>query len=385
MSLPHQTFEHHIPVTEPVERPAPRKPTFPVTYTLIALNVLVYVAMVAKGVPANDPDPMQILRWGADFGPLTLHGQWWRLITACFIHFGIAHIGMNMYSLYQVGRPVEALFGRAKYLLIYAVAGLGGDLASLYIHPDSVSAGASGAIFGVFGATLSFVVMHRKVMSKQAATSIMRSAGLVLVINLVLGFSVKEIDLSGHVGGFLTGFLTACYLARRTPDGSMRLPLAKGLIVALATIAICAVSLKVLAVKSPGNGEFYQTVLTGPSVPLGDKSALFYTGSATRPEAQQLANALAEAGLDHVELQIIWNKTPGATTLLIAMAGDEAGYAKTPQELAAGKRPAPWNNLGIVASFQKLGQAVAPLVGGAPYNIILTNEDGETRKTIPIE
>lgn len=340
--------------------------------------------MVAKGISPKGPTPEQLIRWGADMGPLTLHGEWWRLITACFLHVGIAHIGMNMYSLWQVGRPVEWIYGRARYVLIYAVAGLGGDLASLYHHPNTVSAGASGAIFGVFGAMIAFVLVNRKQMSKTAVDSVLRSAGYVILVNAVIGFSVKEIDLSGHIGGLVVGFLLGCLLAKRNADGTMRLPLVKGLTIAIAAIVLCAVGMKALAARTPGDGKFLKAVISAPNVPLGAEGTLYYTGSATQAEAKQLAKTLALLGLQNAGVEAVWDKRHNATTLSIAVGGDENAYAKTPQEAAFGKEVAPWQQDDVVESFTALGHAVMSRTGGEPYTLVIANAEGEPRRRIAI-
>jgi rhomboid protease GluP len=197
------------------------RPTSVVTLTLIAINVLVYVVMVVKGVSATSPTLEDMVRWGANFGPLTLNGgQWWRLFTACFLHFGIVHIGFNMYVLYQVGMTTELLYGRAKYLLIYFLAGVIGNIVSLYVHPLSVGAGASGAIFGVYGAFLGFLLIRRSVISKLAMAQMVRSAAIFLGINLVYGLASQTTDLSAHLAGLVTGFLLGSFLAQGHPtDG----------------------------------------------------------------------------------------------------------------------------------------------------------------------
>ncbi len=204
-------YAHQPPPPQPAAR---ARPTPVVTYTLIALNALVFVAMVLSGISLTNPTAEQVFAWGANYGPATMHGQWWRLLTACFLHFGIIHIALNMYVFYQVGPFTELLYGRAKYLALYILAGLGGSLLSLIIHPDIVSAGASGAIFGVYGGLLAFVAVRRSVFSKQGAQQLVKSSLIFIGINLVYGFSNPEIDLSGHIGGIITGFLVGCILAR---------------------------------------------------------------------------------------------------------------------------------------------------------------------------
>ena len=114
------------------------------TYTIIAINVIVFVAMCVKGVPFLHPTVPDVIPWGASYGPLTMGGQWWRLLTEIYVHFGILHIMMNMYILFQVGVLTEILFGKIRYIILYLVAGLAGSLTSLYVHPLGGSAGASG-------------------------------------------------------------------------------------------------------------------------------------------------------------------------------------------------------------------------------------------------
>jgi len=207
----------------PQQQNAAVRPVSVVTLTLIAINVLIFVVMVVMGVSATYPTPEDLLPWGADFGPLTLGaGQWWRLFTACFLHFGIIHIGFNMYVLYQVGMTTEFLYGRAKYLLIYLLAGVGGNIVSLYVHPDSVGAGASGAIFGVYGAFLGFLLIRRNVIPKLAMAQMVRSAAIFLGINLVYGLARAETDLSAHIGGLAIGFMLGCYLSHGPASDTAR-------------------------------------------------------------------------------------------------------------------------------------------------------------------
>ena len=119
---------------------------YTITTALIAINTLVFLAMVATGISFTQPTPLDVFNWGGDYAPATVGAhQWWRLLTSCFLHFGIIHIGFNMYVLYQIGPFIEVTFGRARYLILYFIAGLAGSVTSISIHPNSVSAGASGA------------------------------------------------------------------------------------------------------------------------------------------------------------------------------------------------------------------------------------------------
>jgi rhomboid protease GluP len=144
---------------------------------------------------------------GALYGPLTvMQGEWWRLLTAMFLHGGMTHLLMNMFSLYLIGRGVENYFEKKAYVSLYLFSGFIGGLASLYVHPESVGIGASGAIFGVFGALAGFFLAHRdKIESHSKA--FMKDFGLVLGLNLVLGLSIPAIDVSAHIGGLVAGLI----------------------------------------------------------------------------------------------------------------------------------------------------------------------------------
>ncbi len=192
----------------------------PVTTALIVLNVLVFLGMAVSGVSLTDPTVLQLVHWGANYGPLTVSGQWWRLLTACFLHIGFIHIAFNMYVLYQVGPFTERLFGPWRFLVVYLAAGIGGNLLGLYLHPNIVSAGASGAIFGVYGGLLAFLLRQRAVIRPEAAKSVAKSALIFLGYNLVFGLASPHTDLTAHFGGLLVGFLVGYALA--SPDYLLR-------------------------------------------------------------------------------------------------------------------------------------------------------------------
>src|SRR5471032_2772097 len=139
-------------ITEPTaQEPVTQEPSqlrrsagaYTITYALITVNVLVFAAMVASGISFIQPTTLDVFNWGGDYGPATVGAhQWWRLLTSTFVHFGIIHIGFNMYVLFQIGPFIETAFGRIRYLVIYFFAGLAGSLVSVWIHPNAVGAGA---------------------------------------------------------------------------------------------------------------------------------------------------------------------------------------------------------------------------------------------------
>jgi rhomboid protease GluP len=190
-----------------------------VTYGLIAVNLAMFAFELSKGAGLRGPSLEEMVAIGANYGPLTRHGQAWRLLTAMFMHDGPFHIGMNMLCLYQVG-IVERVLGRAEFFALYFAAGLVGGLASVAVHPDAVSLGASGAVFGMFGAFTAIMVVRRKQMDPKVWLRTMRSLAAFFGINLAFGLAQSSIDLSAHVGGLAVGFVGAFVLATTATPAS---------------------------------------------------------------------------------------------------------------------------------------------------------------------
>jgi rhomboid protease GluP len=197
---------------------APRlrvRPRFLVTKTLVGLNVAVYVLMVLTGVSFLEPSLPQLVVWGANFGPLSLTTQPWRMWTANYVHGGLLHIGLNMWCLWNLGFLAEMIFSPWSYVLVYTLCGIGGSIASLAIHPQVVGVGASGAIFGLAGALISAIYLGHVPIPRQAVKGTMRSLITFAGYNLFFGAVVPGIDNSAHVGGLVTGLIVGALLAKQ--------------------------------------------------------------------------------------------------------------------------------------------------------------------------
>ena len=149
-----------------------------ITAIIIGLNVLVFIAMAISGVNLMEPTSENLLKWGANFRPFTLQGEWWRLLTCCFLHIGIFHLLINMYALLYIGIMLEPLLGRTRYLVAYLLTGLLSSVASLAWNAYTVSAGASGAIFGVYGVFLALLTMPHLI-HPQIRKPLIKKHGLV--------------------------------------------------------------------------------------------------------------------------------------------------------------------------------------------------------------
>jgi membrane associated rhomboid family serine protease len=193
--------------------PAPKDITFPalplpvVTIILIGANVALYLAMGLSGVSWTEPGTLDAIRWGADFGPLTLGGQWWRLFTSTFVHFGIAHVAFNMWCLFGLGQSLEYLMGRKAFTATYLVTGIAGSVASLFWRPWTVGAGASGAIFGIAGAFAAYVYLKKIGAVPDAIKRSGKSLAVFIIYNLARGAAGNGIDNSAHIGGLVAGLI----------------------------------------------------------------------------------------------------------------------------------------------------------------------------------
>jgi rhomboid protease GluP len=193
---------------------AAQSPSFPITVALVAINTLVFIATLIAGAEWLIPVGKMQIAWGSNFGPYTTDGEWWRLFTSIFIHFGITHLVFNMIALVMFGPLVERLYGSVNYLLIYLLAGIAGSLASLSWRPEINSAGASGAIFGILGALLAAQLRAGETFPPDILRPIRNTALLFLGLSLYAGFKYKGIDNAAHLGGLAAGFLIGLAAAR---------------------------------------------------------------------------------------------------------------------------------------------------------------------------
>ena len=198
-------------VTKGVRRAAFEGTGALVTKTLIAINVIVFLVNLAQGSSLGQTSG-SLFEKGALFVSSPFYpggladGEWYRLITAAFLHGNLLHLGFNMFVLWYVGAPVEQAIGRGRFLALYIVSGLAGSAGAIILDPHAVTVGASGAIFGILGAALVLEAQRNYVLGGQAA-------GLI-VVNLVLTFAIPNISIGGHVGGLLGGALSMLALSR---------------------------------------------------------------------------------------------------------------------------------------------------------------------------
>ena len=186
---------------------------FLVTQVIVGINVLVFIAMVLSGVSPMAPTVQQLLTWGANYAPLSLGPQPWRMLASNYVHIGLLHIFFNMWCLWNLGRLAERIFDRWTYVLIYTATGVAGSLASLWWHPKGIGAGASGAIFGLAGALIAVLYLGKLPIAKDALKPTLKSLLTFAAYNLFFGL-VPGIDNSAHLGGLATGLALGAILAK---------------------------------------------------------------------------------------------------------------------------------------------------------------------------
>lgn len=174
------------------------------TPILIDLNILIFLGMFISGVNITLPDQANLIKWGANFTPLILKGEWWRLITSCYLHIGILHLLMNMYALMYIGLLLEPHLGKTRFIIAYLLTGVGASLTSFWWHEQILSVGASGAIFGMYGVFLALLTTN--IIEKSSRQALLTSIGVFVVYNLIGGMKYG-IDNAAHIGGLISGII----------------------------------------------------------------------------------------------------------------------------------------------------------------------------------
>lgn len=217
-----------------------------VTYALIALNLMVYAITAAqsRSLMANEQGSALFIDW-VMYPPAVAAGEWLRVLGSGFLHYGLIHLLLNMFALYIVGRDIELVLGRARYLAVYLISLLGGSAAVMLLDQDTLTAGASGAVYGLFGAITVILVRLR-----QNPNSML----ILIGINVFISFSLPGISLWGHLGGLAAGTIATLgvmflpgWLRARTPEQARTIgvvALVISALIVLAVIGVAAASLR---------------------------------------------------------------------------------------------------------------------------------------------
>ena len=201
--------------------PAPwvRRSSAPtLTQAIFGINIAVFFGMALSGISITDPTTQDLLHWGANSAQFTLAGDWWRLVTSMFLHIGVIHIALNMWCLWSLGTMCESLYGPWTFAAVYLISGVSGSLASIAWHPYGVSAGASGAIFGLAGALIAAYRVGEFSAPRALVASQLSCLLGFLAYNLVFGAISGITDNAAHVGGLAGGLVLGALIARAAPQ-----------------------------------------------------------------------------------------------------------------------------------------------------------------------
>ena len=201
--------------------PAPwvrREASISLTHVLFGANVAVFLAMVLASGPSMDFTGQVLVHFGANYGPYTLSGDWWRLLTYMFLHGGIFHIAINMWCLWNLGTLCESLYGRWTYAAVYLITGVAGGLTSVAWNPGVLSVGASGALFGLSGALIASFYLGEFSLSGISIKGTLSSLLFFCGFSLYFGVVSQGIDNACHVGGLVSGLILGALIARIAPE-----------------------------------------------------------------------------------------------------------------------------------------------------------------------
>lgn len=231
---------------------------FPATSILTGINVGIYILMVFASGSFFEFPGRTLALFGGNYGPWTLTGDYWRLITAGFVHAGLLHIGFNMWCLWYLGQLSERLFGSWITFAVYMLTGVGGSLLSVAVHPAVLEIGASGAIFGIAGAIVSGVKFGNVSVSSGQKKQIMSSMIFFVIFNLAFGAAIPGIDNWCHLGGLVSGLIFGIPLAVAAATGK------KGyewLTMILAALILAGIGARVVQARAAIFSGFHQQTL----------------------------------------------------------------------------------------------------------------------------
>jgi len=265
-----------------------------ITPILMDINVIVFILMVISGAGFLQPDNESLIKWGANFRPVTLEGQWWRLITNIFVHIGIMHLLLNMYALLFIGLLLEPYLGKAKFATAYFLTGIVASLTSLYLHDLTISAGASGAIFGLYGVFLAMLTTN--FIDKAQRKPLLMSIGIFVVYNLMYGMK-GGIDNAAHIGGLISGLIMGyCFYPSLKKPGSTNMEYST-----IALLAVLIISTSFIVYKKIPNDivKYEKKMDTFASM---ENSALFFYRLPKNSSKEKYLSALRDSGIYY------WNK-----------------------------------------------------------------------------
>jgi rhomboid protease GluP len=211
-----------------------RRPLF--TYIFFGVNICIFVLMALAGGSTNEST---LMAFGVKDNAQIAQGQWWRFVTPIFIHIGLLHLFFNSYALWVVGPQVEKLYGPERFVVLYILTGVAGVAGSYFYHPLTFSAGASGAIFGLFGVLLVFGLRYRHSIPAAFKRAVGTGVLPVILINLIIGFTIPAIDNSAHISGLLAGAALAAIIPFQKPGDEVSQFFKSIQIALLATVVFC--------------------------------------------------------------------------------------------------------------------------------------------------
>jgi rhomboid protease GluP len=317
------------------------------TKIILGINIFIFIIMELAGGTTNEAT---LLAFGVKSNLHIDQGEIWRLVTPIFIHIGLLHLLFNSYALWMVGAQVEKLYGSARFVFLYVVTGVAGVLASYWYHPATISAGASGAIFGLFGVLLIFGYKYRSVIPPHFQQAVGRGVLPVILINLVIGFTIPQIDNSAHIGGLITGALLALVVPFERP-GTSTPPVFKGVQAAMIVVVLASFFEVATTYSGPSislrNLSFGRSRLTGQGSSIDE-----FVSAISTTEEVFVASVNEVSSADPAKLKEINTDLAAAIDKLMRIPS----VATKPDEISAGFLDVMQSQYEVTQDIQRTGR-----------------------------
>ena len=329
----------------------------PTTTALVAVNVA--AALVIVAVFGSSEDVGALVLAGANVKAATLAGDWWRLVSSMFLHVGAVHLGLNMVGLWVLGRLVEQLYGPVRMFGLYMLSGIVGSAASVFFGGGATSAGASGAVLGLLGATVVELARHRRRHRQRGLDTLLANLLFLTVANVAIGFLYPVIDQAVHVAGLLAGAALGLLLSRQVPPAAQA-PLTH-LARALALFGVAALGYALLGVANDPIGETMRRMpvrtlavpgfeVSAPQSFESDGKVLFDAGLSLQLQFWRIPDAGAGVGAEDLLREHLRAELGGGA---VKAGFDGAALAESPRVLL----PAPWRSAELKATAEGAGAA----------------------------
>jgi membrane associated rhomboid family serine protease len=345
-----------------------------IAYSLFALNIIIFILMTFAGGSENDAT---MLAFGVKSNFEIDQGEIWRFLTPVFLHIGILHLAFNSYAIWIVGPQVEKLYGASRFLLLYVLTGIAGVAASYWYHPRDPSAGASGAVFGLFGVLLVFSFKYRKTIPTFFSQALGKGILLTVGINLVIGYMIPQVDNSAHLGGLIAGGLLAAVVPFQKPG---EIPGKGSKVLQAALVFLIGLSFFQVSIHYKGPSLSFSNLVSAFRGSRGSSVGGFVTAINTSQRAFERSEEVLSSG-NMRNLGDVRRELGDA----IALMQHIPSVSRTTDELSAQLLDVLQKQYAYIGEVELSGKQRSDFIGSSPQSSRYARIDGELQKWVQSE